>query len=372
MKSLYFLVYSIMLLGFGSLQAEIKYRVVEVPSIDDKTTLPFFINEKGLVAGQCRNEDFLSEENEQLLMGFVWNAKTGEHKTIQDKKSHVAITGLNDNNEVIGALVKNNDDFYFHLGQGFIWTADKGNMILKKGTYKYSWPVSINNHGQIVGQRCDEKLGCSISLWEGKSVESLDRVVTKGLEYSWLPFPIAINDNGQILFQYKFDNADEDQIDHAFIWDHSKRHFFLSLEDILDEERVYLTFGGLNNQGDIVGQRERLRGGLDSTDVASIWNPYADKKETPMSKQLANPNVKINDINDLRQVVGRILREDTGEYAGIWDEANDLQNLNDLIDPSLGWNLINAQSINNQGQIVGYGLKDGKTAGFLLLPITNN
>lgn len=372
MKYLSFFVYCIMSLGIGSLQAEIKYNVVEVPSIDNRTTFATHINENGLLVGQCGKENEY-EEKEGLTIGFVWDLKTGEQTILQDKDHDVEITGLNDRNEVIGLVVK---DAYWSLGDGFIWTAKKGTQFLKKEKYQYACPVSINNLGQIVGLRSSLKLGHNITLWEGKNVESLDKKITNGLDHSWMPTPVAINDKGQILFWYKFDKMDwlDGQIDNAFIWEHSK-HRYLSLledfEDIGENDHVFLELAGFNNQGDIVGKREKFRSGygwVDSIFESSIWNLDADKKETPISKQFANERAKIHGINDLRQIVG-CCRENDSEYAVTWDEANDLQNLNDLIDPSLGWLLIDALSINNQGQIVGIGKKNGKTAGFLLLPI---
>jgi probable HAF family extracellular repeat protein len=44
--------------------------------------------------------------------------------------------------------------------------------------------------------------------------------------------------------------------------------------------------------------------------------------------------------------------------------------LNDLIDPSLGWELDEAHATNNNGQIVGYGVNpSGQTHAFLLTPV---
>jgi hypothetical protein len=42
--------------------------------------------------------------------------------------------------------------------------------------------------------------------------------------------------------------------------------------------------------------------------------------------------------------------------------------LNTLIDPSLGWTLTAAYSINNNGWIVGEGTHNGQTRAYLLIP----
>ena len=388
-RYLYLFFLCIISLGLENLQAEIKYHVVEVPLVDNKTAIATHINENGLLVGQAATENEFGEK-EGLTIGFIWNSRTGEQTILRNKDHDVAITGMNDHDEVIGYVV---EDAYWNLGYGFIWNAEKGMQFLKKGEFQYACPVSINNLGQIIGLRSSLKLGDDITLWEGKNVKSLEKEITKGLNASWRPIPSFINDKSQILFLYKFDKEDwlDGQIDNAFIWDHSKRRYlslFEEFDDIGEDDRVWLDLGGFNNQGDIVGKRERFYGyRKPSIFEASIWNLDADKTTISLSPEFANDSEDtINDINDLRQVVGsyekRVSNEEynafweqhgfekNDRYATIWDEQKGLQNLNNLIDPSLGWLLINALSINNQGQIVGMGKKEGKTAGFLLLPIS--
>lgn len=46
-----------------------------------------------------------------------------------------------------------------------------------------------------------------------------------------------------------------------------------------------------------------------------------------------------------------------------------MQDLNNLIPASSGWVLVEANAINNTGQITGYGLKGGHNHAFLLTPV---
>lgn len=48
-----------------------------------------------------------------------------------------------------------------------------------------------------------------------------------------------------------------------------------------------------------------------------------------------------------------------------------LHDLNDLIDPTAGWFLLEAMAINDYGQITGMGVKDGEKHAFLLTPVEN-
>ena len=68
------------------------------------------------------------------------------------------------------------------------------------------------------------------------------------------------------------------------------------------------------------------------------------------------------DINNLGQIVGSI-----ADHGFIWDETNGLRDLNDLVDPDLGFTIKVVTGINDRGQIVGYDYNDEGTA-FLLTP----
>jgi len=73
-------------------------------------------------------------------------------------------------------------------------------------------------------------------------------------------------------------------------------------------------------------------------------------------------------INDHDLIVGASYREGfLITHATLWiDDAP--VDLNDLIEPTSQWELVEAQKINNAGQIVGYGIKDDQDRAFLLTP----
>jgi hypothetical protein len=67
----------------------------------------------------------------------------------------------------------------------------------------------------------------------------------------------------------------------------------------------------------------------------------------------------LNDINEGDVAVGRASNGDDwlAERAILWYEG-ELYDLNDLVDPDSGWTLLVAEAINDDGTIVGYGVKD--------------
>jgi len=76
-------------------------------------------------------------------------------------------------------------------------------------------------------------------------------------------------------------------------------------------------------------------------------------------------------INNRGDVVGAAYLDASGAgnfRAMLYTDARGIQNLNDLIDPSLGWVLRKAVAINNRGQIAGWGELKGEERAFLLTP----
>ncbi len=73
-----------------------------------------------------------------------------------------------------------------------------------------------------------------------------------------------------------------------------------------------------------------------------------------------------NAINEDAVVVGEAKNAANAQRAFIYDSVHGLRDLNDLIPPGSGWELISATDINEAGQITGVGRIDGLLRGFLL------
>jgi hypothetical protein len=66
-------------------------------------------------------------------------------------------------------------------------------------------------------------------------------------------------------------------------------------------------------------------------------------------------------------VVGASRSDNSTSYASLWEDG-ELFNLNTLIPPDSGWELVSASKINNKNQIVGTGKINGESRGFFLTP----
>jgi probable HAF family extracellular repeat protein len=77
-------------------------------------------------------------------------------------------------------------------------------------------------------------------------------------------------------------------------------------------------------------------------------------------------------INIASQVVGNSSTNATAQgHAFLWSADQGMIDLNDVIPPNSGWLLQIGIGINDNGQIVGFGINPaGKTHAFLLIPVT--
>ncbi len=73
-------------------------------------------------------------------------------------------------------------------------------------------------------------------------------------------------------------------------------------------------------------------------------------------------------INDYNKVVGLIGNLPSTNHAMVWDKTHGMRDLNTLISPASGWLLEIGRAINNQGEIVGWGIHHGQRHAFLLHP----
>jgi probable HAF family extracellular repeat protein len=195
----------------------------------------------------------------------------------------------------------------------------------------------INNAGTIVGWIASAGMEQAYAYSEGtfKPLGTLGGSRSRAL---------AINDQGQIVGYAR--TSGEEQ--HAFLY--------------RDGQMIDLNIGGtessaddINNQGQIVG-----------TVFKTSLDPRAFFYDEGTLVDIASG--RANAINNLSQVVGSSTHNRSRPYAFLYENGV-LTDLNTLLPVSSGWELLNAQDINNAGQIVGTGVYGGIEIGYVLSPV---
>jgi probable HAF family extracellular repeat protein len=133
-----------------------------------------------------------------------------------------------------------------------------------------------------------------------------------------------------------------------------------------------LTSGGtsqgnaVNNAGEVAGWASTGTSGYHA--FAYLGTQMVDIQG---SQFLASSSMGLG-INDAGWIVGRADEGNGGSFAFLWRDGLGMVDLNSLIDKTQGWDLLSATGINNHGQIVGFGIHNGLTLGFVLNPVLDS
>jgi len=119
---------------------------------------------------------------------------------------------------------------------------------------------------------------------------------------------------------------------------------------------------GINNAGQIIGW---------AADAGGIWHGFVQSDRTVMDLGMSTFPYAINDKG---QILGDFCAPTSTSYCvehPFLYRNGVLIDLNSLLPPGSGWELIAAFDINNRGQIVGYGRRDNHFRAYLLSPLAN-
>lgn len=252
----------------------------------------------------------------------------------------------------------------------FLYRDDNGNGVVDPGELRdLGWlpgtywgsARAINNAMQVVIAG-----GTGNYLWNDDNDDlvvdaaELTLITTNSSEF----VIAAMNENGDLLWAdagivYRWIDANDDRVQDA--------------SEVATFD--FTVFGGssggvydMNNNGQVCGYMKDYP--LNSS-RGFIWTDANQNNVAEPSEfqDLGNPwytNFFVRAINDHGQAVGGIAYSNIRD-AHVWDPVNGLRNLNALIDPSLGYELRQAEAINNDGQIALYARFAGTTAERVLL-----
>jgi probable HAF family extracellular repeat protein len=306
--------------------------------------------------------------------------------------------GLNDQIQVVG---DSRLDRSGHIGQSrpVVWDASGGASEFTIPVELWNDPfvggsaADINNHGVVVGRYGSGTgiplPGPGVPFGRGFVWDSTNGRRDIGLEPVGNTQAVAINDAGQVVGTSEvlvIIGGSNFFAPRAFIWDESN-----GIQEIGTLGGSFSFANDVNESGQVIGYSETQ----DGFERAFIWDKVNEMQELPT---IAGSGTRATAINDLGLVVGgefgfggflwdatngirtipiggydinnhgQVVGGPVGDVA-IWDQTNGVQRLVNLIPANSGWEFEIAFSINDDGNIVGFGRLNGQTRGFLMTPI---
>jgi hypothetical protein len=291
------------------------YRLVELP------LRPLAISDTGWVTGNTADHT-----------AARWSSQSGlKHISLPSEFVLSEGTGINSTGDAVGVA------FTADSSRSVAFLFRQGKTSLLPG--EQSRADGINDAGEVVGQsKPPGQKAVGPVHWKNDTLLDL-KICCAGSAK-------RVNRNGQIVG----DTYDLKGHYHAFLWDTEHGSRLLSTPD---EE--YSSALALNQRGEVMVRA--VPGGLFL---------YSGGKFQPIDA----PQTAVRGLNKDDVVVGSFGPKPEEQRAFVWDKADGLRDLNALIGTDSGWKLEVATSINDRGEIVGWG-DHGETenAGFLLVPM---
>jgi probable HAF family extracellular repeat protein len=279
---------------------------------------------------------------------YLWDSVHG----MQDlgtlgKDADSGAAGINDSGQVVGTSYTEtfNNQFGYPVitsQNAFLWSSAGGMKSIGSGDRA----SGINSSGEVVGTLGESRNNTQAALWSGghwTGLGSLDG----GKSYGY-----GINDYGQVV-------ANENGTSYDFLWTPNTPGGTTGTK---------IGFGpglfAINGQGFVTGA---------SGGHAFVWAPSSANGTSGTMTDLGALDgfwSYGNSINNSGTVVGTSTGGSASFSAVIWQKGSNgytMTDLNNLIPAGTGWTLIEANAINNQGQIVVEATQNGSAYYALLL-----
>jgi probable HAF family extracellular repeat protein len=351
----------VFMLGLGVNSSAYSMEIIDLgPGI-----IPKDINNNGTVVGAKAKSNPLS------LEAFRWTSSGG-----YEILNGVSANAINDNEQIVG---NTNTATFSIIGAGaFSYDGTTFNSIGTEQTAQ-----GINQLGQIAGSQvkinpCGRRAnGTNPAIYDlntqSWSVADITTFRSRGRRkciYAGLMRLTDINDSGIAIGNRTFSGLI------------NTIQPFILPPDVQAAEFFPVPYGGtaaaINNLNHIVGRTgSRFLGFKSSRTVYNHAYFYdynnADFVDLGTLSGAVDSVSSASDINESDQVVGSSTLFEVVNtrlvpgiaHAFIWENGT-MTDLNDLIPPNTGWVLVSATAINDNGDIVGLGIKNGVTRGYVL------
>jgi probable HAF family extracellular repeat protein len=347
-----------LILASAAFAAAQTYTITEIGLLKgDNENSGFWINNLGEVVGCSDKKTAEDYPCTGLVPGqhaFSWTASGGTKDlgTLSGATVSGAI-GVNDSGTVVGySNVKGQPATNFVAVQ---WSSTGA--ITDLGTLaggSSSSAFEINSAGEIAGDSFLSSGVVDATSWTSNKIKNLG-----GLSKAIFTAGLDINDSGEIVGESVLSYGPPFS-SRAFLWNGTTMKNLGVLPG-----GITSIANAINTSGVIVGQSDGTSTG--GSWHAVMWN--ASDKIQDLGVLPEGTYSIAFDVNDSGVVVGYGNGFGNETHAMVWTSAAGMQDLNGLIPSDSGWVLINANAINNVGQITGYGTKGGYNRAFVLTPV---
>jgi probable HAF family extracellular repeat protein len=252
---------------------------------------------------------------------------------------------INDQMVVAGTVQAERDLRFTHA---FRWANHTMELLESLGG-PYSTGLAINTGGVVAGSAQASNGARHAAIWRAKQPRDLG--LLGGGDYSSAR---DINDRGDVAGEANMVPQGKPQ---AFVWHAGKMQQLPALPG-----GTTCSAQAINNGGVIIGACD-LPNGLGH---GVIWRNGSVEDLGIIGEPDEATSLAL-DINSWNQVVGVAQPEDGKLKAFLWEKGK-MINLNQVIDPHSGWQLLVASRINDKGEILGRGYLKGSIHAFALEP----
>ena len=336
--------------------------VIELAQATTRSTLAqtgYAVEDLGALAGDSSSVAWAINENGDAV-GWSMGPNGTRGFVFTNASGMVALPGLpnrprtvardiNDAGIVVGSANAGGTD----LGRAVLWSSGSVQDLGTLETGFYSEALGVNAFSEVVGWSFTNG-GSGLSGVHGFLYSSTARTLVDLTPNSDTGYALDINDAGQVT-GYKTAVGGY----HAFRW---QAGTFLDLGVLPGFAH---SFGwAINAFGDVTGNSRSASGNSEQ-----LFR-YTNGRGLQNLGGTGQHNVALG-INSSGEVVGT--KGNSQKRAVRYTDAGGLQDLNTLIDPSLGWVILAAHDINDAGQIVGYAFNNvtGLTHAVRLQPTPN-
>lgn len=341
---------------------------------------PFAVNAKGEIVGASENGEFDPLLGINQARAVLW--EDGEIVDLGSLGGYEsAAFAINDHGQIVGNSTNTIPDPFCFLNsaqnRAFLW--QRGHMQdLETLGGNCSGATAINDRGRVVGNSTTSSIPTitGVPSWDPFIWEEGKGMIDLGTLGGFFGTAFDLNNRDQVIGESSIAKDPEacsvpdsgNTNCHPFLWERG-RMIDLSKSTVGGKP---LGLSGIDDDGDIIGNAVFPKAPFD----AMLWvGGFA----TDLG-HLDGCTSSAHAINSRRQIVGWVFPCGNGDIRAFLWEHGSMVDLNTLIPPDSSLKLVQAEDINDRGEIDGIGVRHGVSTrdfttrghGFLLIPCDEN